>query len=959
MKERLERFRSRVENDLNEFRVSIGAECGTIFLCTAPDILEIVASSSERHGNGFVPRYFEIKTERLYGMTSHLADLLREERWPDGVPEPGAEEAYFFGDTVRLTEGSLRANPFGAGEPMMHLNDGSRAIMAVAIRNQPGKDGFLGILKLHNCQRRDRPEFSEEDGAKAKAFAAKVAKLWCGEEATAAPEERYRAAADLLQSVGRAIHPGLLAKLGSQEPVTGAKLLLSRILEGALTISGAESGIAKAQLLPWPPGEAQWGRGPVWAWSPNGDGERPELFDEVVFRCEGEKSALASAGAGLDGRLAQRGFKGMCAVPLPRLDGAIVLFFREALVGAKWRFVERLIRILTETLHPVLAHLRQVWLLRRRAAASEEPFGGLGRKGTLAAMEEALGGICRAFGWERALLFLPDYGHGTLRVRCSWGHPDDVRGFAYLFSESEALAIRTWSDPQNKVGFWEKGDATEKLHAKGLTKFQIQHSCLCVPVLSFGGQNAKMGVASFWSENAARRPSREQGAAATTLCKMIGDIAAVMEQQVVQQQLFEWIGRISQKLIQGVDGEAIIRLIMDALKNAGFRRVRYFRFDAEEQAFLPVDSRGMDRPEDFKECRVTLGNPYARDTVEQFHARGGGRGRRVLFYEPSSAKSFGPDPDSVGLQKSEGLAWIVIPLGALGRLHGQITADMGEPSRSRPERLDSFLDALSDLAELVLSSEMSGQLSVPGSAFEVLLEKQRRHAQSVRSLAEAFETHGQAVDPARAKAAQRLLGMEAWNQARFGRVLQQWHRVREGLGFAPAREKVSLKQTVVRVFQTLQEFASDCRVALDFEMSLAPEAEVLADGGALEMIIENLVHNAILYSPADSRVEIRLERDLGEEPGWRLEVLDEGSGIPEDQRGNTIFQEFLSIPRGSGARTPEQVRFSDLEHSGLGLYVSRQLVIRLGGTLECLPRPKERGSLFRLGIKDVPPWRGR
>jgi PAS domain S-box-containing protein len=102
----------------------------------------------------------------------------------------------------------------------------------------------------------------------------------------------------------------------------------------------------------------------------------------------------------------------------------------------------------------------------------------------------------------------------------------------------------------------------------------------------------------------------------------------------------------------------------------------------------------------------------------------------------------------------------------------------------------------------------------------------------------------------------------------------------------------------------------------------APEGlpSVLADADKVRQVLSNLVENAVKYSPDGGTVELRLEQ-LGDRV--RFLVTDEGLGIPQ-QEHERIFEKFYrldpNLTRGVGG-------------TGLGLYICRELVSRMGGGL--------------------------
>jgi len=93
------------------------------------------------------------------------------------------------------------------------------------------------------------------------------------------------------------------------------------------------------------------------------------------------------------------------------------------------------------------------------------------------------------------------------------------------------------------------------------------------------------------------------------------------------------------------------------------------------------------------------------------------------------------------------------------------------------------------------------------------------------------------------------------------------------------------------------------------------------DEDRLRVVIDNLVSNAVKYSPEGGRLELRLDRDA--DGGVTLMVRDSGPGVPEAER-ERIFEAFY---RG---RHPEQER---IKGSGLGLAIVREFVLAHGGEI--------------------------
>lgn len=124
----------------------------------------------------------------------------------------------------------------------------------------------------------------------------------------------------------------------------------------------------------------------------------------------------------------------------------------------------------------------------------------------------------------------------------------------------------------------------------------------------------------------------------------------------------------------------------------------------------------------------------------------------------------------------------------------------------------------------------------------------------------------------------------------------------------------------------------------------APERLVVeADAMRLEQVVTNLLDNAVRYSPHGGAIEVRLEREVvvrksGPVECARLTVRDHGVGVPEGQR-EQVFDRFHRAHAAAG-----DAGFA-LGGLGLGLYVTKQIVERHGGTIAC-ETAEDQGSVF-------------
>ncbi|MAT41384.1 MAG: hypothetical protein CL609_03510 [Anaerolineaceae bacterium] len=115
-------------------------------------------------------------------------------------------------------------------------------------------------------------------------------------------------------------------------------------------------------------------------------------------------------------------------------------------------------------------------------------------------------------------------------------------------------------------------------------------------------------------------------------------------------------------------------------------------------------------------------------------------------------------------------------------------------------------------------------------------------------------------------------------------------------------------------------------------LEYVPEGKVLADPSRVRQVLDNLISNAVKYSPPNSTVRVRSQ--MGEYC-WRVEVQDEGPGIqPKDRE--RLFQDFARLSaRPTGGE----------KSTGLGLSITRRVIEAHGGEIGVDSEPGS-GSTF-------------
>ena len=140
-------------------------------------------------------------------------------------------------------------------------------------------------------------------------------------------------------------------------------------------------------------------------------------------------------------------------------------------------------------------------------------------------------------------------------------------------------------------------------------------------------------------------------------------------------------------------------------------------------------------------------------------------------------------------------------------------------------------------------------------------------------------------------------------------------------------DMVALVRDVVRVFSVTRP--------IDLRVAGAPLV-VSGDEARLRQVVENIVGNAIKYSPGGEPVEVSLRSRVG---GVEFTVRDRGIGIPDNERAK-LFGRFA---RASNARA------LGIGGTGFGLYLTRTIVELHGGTIG-VDSVEGQGSTFRVFV---------
>jgi two-component system sensor histidine kinase ChvG len=239
-------------------------------------------------------------------------------------------------------------------------------------------------------------------------------------------------------------------------------------------------------------------------------------------------------------------------------------------------------------------------------------------------------------------------------------------------------------------------------------------------------------------------------------------------------------------------------------------------------------------------------------------------------------------------------------------------------------------------------------------AIDGMVERLRRTAELLRQAAEdnahAFKgpiaTIRQAVEPLAAPAApaEQVRSALAAVQASLARLDGLVRSV--GRLDAATADLLEIAPGRVDLTALLRGLIADCRQmraaqAVTIVDALAPDVAVLGEAEAIEGIFENLLENALSFSPPHATVEVALGRDGAMAVA---SVEDEGPGVAAAAL-ERIFERYYSDRAAAGE--------AEGAHFGIGLWIARQNARALGGDVAAANRVP-RGLAVRVRLPLAP-----
>lgn len=150
-------------------------------------------------------------------------------------------------------------------------------------------------------------------------------------------------------------------------------------------------------------------------------------------------------------------------------------------------------------------------------------------------------------------------------------------------------------------------------------------------------------------------------------------------------------------------------------------------------------------------------------------------------------------------------------------------------------------------------------------------------------------------------------------------------------------EPTDMRALVTKLAADFSQLATSGQVSLFYADDGAELPRARADKERITWVLNNLIENAIRYTPAGGTVRITTETGPGR---VYVKVQDTGIGIPAQDEGN-IFERFYRAPNAIAKQN---------QGNGLGLYIARTIATDHGGDLNFRTNGQGPGTTFTLSL---------
>lgn len=254
--------------------------------------------------------------------------------------------------------------------------------------------------------------------------------------------------------------------------------------------------------------------------------------------------------------------------------------------------------------------------------------------------------------------------------------------------------------------------------------------------------------------------------------------------------------------------------------------------------------------------------------------------------------------------------------GAVNQMCDRLRQQQQTIEKETHQRIDAIeqlrhADRLKTVGQLAagFAHEVGTPLNVISGRAEMILNDPNRSPEQIAKHATAVKTESERIS----KIIQKLLHFSRRSPSQ--------------------KSKNDLREVIRHSVDLIQPLADKQKIKLTANLPATP-AEASFDFNQLQQVIMNLIDNAVDASSADQTVSIYLHPQPIDGQ-WKIEIIDHGSGIEQNQLG-VIFEPFFTTKEvGSG--------------TGLGLSIVHGIIEEHGGRIDC-QSDSEKGTTMAVRI---------
>ena len=310
-------------------------------------------------------------------------------------------------------------------------------------------------------------------------------------------------------------------------------------------------------------------------------------------------------------------------------------------------------------------------------------------------------------------------------------------------------------------------------------------------------------------------------------------------------------------------------------------------------------------------------------------------------------------PAGHGADTLPGAKWLFLPMRTGRGTMGVVGIDRDAAAAPLAPDQHRLLNALTDQAALAIERvrlvEDLDRVRIAAEADRLraalltsISHDLRTPLASILGSASSLAAHDAVLDPAAREGLIQTIQEEAERLNRFIGNLLDMTRLEAGR-LRPEQGLADLSDAVGAALRRAEKILASHRIRLDLPSDLPMLA---IDMVLFEQVLFNLLDNAAKYARAGSEITLRARRQNGT---VRIEVLDEGPGIPVEDLGR-VFDKFYRAS-ATDRRRPG---------TGLGLAICRGFVEAMGGRITAANRADRTGAVFTIDLPEpvTPPLPG-